>query len=286
LTEQEIFSPTPFARVLDRKDPEHAFRTLGESLYREERAKILFAGRDDEYTDSGRRFWFYHTPVFWGRGMVFNYDFDVGDFSRVESLRRLSAAAAGFNDAGPFFGSFSLKYGIRFRDQKALPGYRPFGGDHLEYWDELPTALPHIRLVETWREETSALSAITAIPRLTPGEIVLETGVRKRGSARPGAVRVLRNLPENLAVEVDSPDPAWLFVLRGYWLHRSVEIDGVPVEDVPAQVAFSAVPVPPGRHTVEWRELVPGGNVSRWGPVVFVLLSAGLLVRERARKTT
>jgi hypothetical protein len=213
--------------------------------------------------------------------MVFNYDFDVGDSSRVESLRRLSAKAAGFKDSGDSFASLSLKYGIRFKDQDALPGYEPFSGDDQQYWDLQKDALPHVRLVEGWREETSSLGALTSLPRLDLREIVIETGARRHGRSRPGTVRVVQNLPEKLVVEVDAPDPTWLFVLRGFWLHRTVEVDGRPVEDVPAQVAFSAVPIPPGRHRVDWQERVPGGSVSRWGPVVFVLLAVGLIARER-----
>jgi hypothetical protein len=204
----------------------------------------------------------------------------------MESLRKFSVIAAGFNDSAKFFASMSLKYGIRFKDQKPLPGYRRFGGDDFEDFDEQKLALPHIRLAESWTEEKSALDALNALPRLGLSEIVVETGARRKGRSRPGTVRVVRNLPENLVVEVEAPDPTWLFVLRGFWLHRSVEIDGRPVEDFPAQVAFSALPVPPGRHTVQWRELVPGGNVSRWGPVVFLLLTAGLLGRERLRRKT
>lgn len=284
LSEQEIFSPTRFARLLERLDPEHAYRTLGESLYRGDRTKIRFAGRDDEYTDAGRRFWYYHTPALWNRGMVFTYDFDVGDFSRVESLRRFSVVAAGFNDSGDFFANLSLKYGVRLSDQRPLPGYMQFGNDAVERWDVQKDALPHVRLAEAWTEETSALTALNAIPKLRLREIVVETGARGRGRSRPGEVRVLQNDPERLVVDVVALDPGWLFVLRGFWLHRSVQIDGRPVADFPAQVAFSAVPIPAGRHRVEWRELVPGGNVSRWGPVVFVLLSAVLLTRERRRK--
>ena len=286
LSEQEIFSPTRFARLLERRDPEHAFRTLGESLYRGDRTKIRFAGRDDEYTDAGRRFWYYHTPALWNRGMVFTYDFDVGDFSRVESLRRFSVVAAGFNDSGDFFANLSLKYGVRLSDQPPLPGYVQFGNDAVERWDVQRDALPHVRLAEAWTEETSALASLNAIPGIRLREIVVETGARGRGRSRPGEVRVRQNDPERLVVDVVALDPGWLFVLRGFWLHRSVRIDGRPVADFPAQVAFSAVPVPAGRHTVEWRELVPGGNVSRWGPVVFVLLSAALLARERRRKKT
>jgi hypothetical protein len=53
------------------------------------------------------------------------------------------------------------------------------------------------------------------------------------------------------------------------------------VEDFPAQLAFSAVAVPAGRHTIEWKELVPGGSVSFWGPVLFVLAAVGLVASER-----
>jgi hypothetical protein len=113
------------------------------------------------------------------------------------------------------------------------------------------------------------------------GEVVLETGSRGAGRARPGTVRVLANEPERLHLETDSPDPTWLFVLRDFWNYRSVLLDDRPAECVPAQLAFSAVPVPSGRHRIDWREEVPGGSVSRWGPPVFVLLMAALLIRER-----
>ena len=286
LTEQEMFSPTPFARAITRRDPERAYRTLGESLYREERLKIVFASREDEFTDAGRRFLIYHTSVFWGLGMVFNFDFDVGDLSRMESLRRFSVIAAGFNDSAKLFASVSLRYGIRFKDQKAVPGFQTFGGDDYQYWDENKDALPHIRLAERWTEEASALDALNTLPRLALSEIVVETGSRRKGRSRPGAVRVVRNLPEELVVAVDAPDPSWLFVLRGFWLHRTVEIDGRPVDYVPAQVAFTAVPVPPGKHEVVLRELLPGGGVSRWGPVLFILLAIGLIARESRRRAT
>ena len=56
----------------------------------------------------------------WGRGSVFNNDFDVGDFSRMQALRRLSVAAAAYRDSQAFFGSFALRWAVRFRDQQPL----------------------------------------------------------------------------------------------------------------------------------------------------------------------
>jgi hypothetical protein len=286
LREQEVFAPTRFARYLDREDPRHLYRAIGVSLYRGGRSSTVLPSPDDEYTDRARRAWVHYTPALWGRGMVFNSDFDVGDFSRVESLRKLSTVAANFTDSERLFGSLALRWAIRFRDQDPLPGFHPVAGDLLQEWEELPSALPAIRLAEGWREENSALDALNALPRLGASEIVLETGRRGAGRARPGTVRVLVDRPETLRAEVNSPDPTWLFVLRGYWPNRTVEVDGRTLDSVPAQVAYSAIPVPAGRHTVEWRERIPGLEVSRWGPILFAPLAVGLIARARRRRRT
>lgn len=281
LTEVELFSPTTFARYQARADPKGEYRTLGESMYRERRIAVGYHGFDDEYLDAGRRLWIHPAPVLWNRGTVLNIDFDVGDFSRVESLRRFSVLAAGYSDSTPLFGSLSLKWGIRFRDQAPLPGYRPFAGDYLQLWDVLPGALPHVRLVERWREETGSVESVAALPRVGAGEVVVETGMRRSGLARAGTVEVIENVPERLRARVEAPDATWLFALRGFWDYRTVLVDGKPVETFPAQLAFSAVPIPAGRHTVVWTERVPGLEVSRFGPVVAVLLLGLLLVRDR-----
>ena len=70
-------------------------------------------------------------------------------------------------------------------------------------------------------------------------------------------------------------------MLRGYWNHRTVLLDGAPADDFPAQLAFSAIRVPAGRHMIEWQERVPGAAFSRWGPVVFVFAAVLLLFRKR-----
>jgi hypothetical protein len=54
------------------------------------------------------------------------------------------------------------------------------------------------------------------------------------------------------------------------------------VEDIPAQLAFSAVRVPAGRHTIEWTEEIPGWQISRFGPLVWAL--AFLWLGRRLRR--
>src|SRR5205823_10630250 len=126
---------------------------------------------------------------------------------------------------------------------------------------------PDIRLATEWREERSAVDAAAQIGRLPPGGLLIETGRRAEGRSGGGRVTVLRRDPARLELETEASEATWLFVLRAFWNDRDVRVDGVPVETSPANLAFTAVPVPPGRHRVDWQEEIPGWSVSRFGPV-------------------
>ena len=275
-----VLAPTAFARAVARRDPEGAFRSVDASRYRApspiERAAL---GSDPDRTAYYRRSWYFHTPSLWDRGTVFNSDLDAGDLSRVESLRRVSSYAAGDPSGAPLFESVSLRFAIRYRDQEPLPGFARFGGDALQDWDEAPAALPDVRLAARWREAPEAVAALTMLPTLVPGEVVLETGRAGGGEARDGTVEVLERSPERMVIATSSPSPSWLFVLRSFWSHRDVRVDGRRVQTVPAQLAFTALEVPPGRRIVEWREEIPGIRFSVFGPLLFVLAAVLLLRR-------
>lgn len=283
--EEALIAPTPFARFQQRADPRGEYRTIGASGYRPPSAVEEAQGSTDTaQIEYSRRNWNHYTSVLWQRGTVFNDDFDSGDLSRLQSLRRLSFVAAGFRDAEAIFGALGLRWGIRFRDQEPLPGFRRFRGDALMDWDEHERAFPDIRLAEKWREESGAVPALNALPRLGDGEIVVESGASTVGIARPGRLRVLGKSPERLSLETLAPDPTWLFVLRGHWSYRTVLRDGAGTEAVPAQLAFSAVRVPAGQHRIEWKEEVPGWNVSRFGPLVSVLTF--LWIRQKSSRAS
>jgi hypothetical protein len=281
--EEEILAPGPFARSIDRRDPEGAYRTLGESFYAgpSEIERRQMAADPHGVDDS----WVLYRQALVGKGTVFNFDFDSGDTARMESLRRLSMVVARTGDRSDLFGGLALRWGIRFRDQKPVPGYARFGGTGVHDWDELPGAHRDVRLAPAWRETVGPIEASRLVLNLAEGEVVLETGVERPGRARPGAVRVLERRPHRLRAEVNAADPGWLFVLRGFWSYRKVLVDGRRVETFPAQLAFSAVPVPAGRHTIDWTEEVPGLAVSRWGPLAALLLAL-LFARDRRRETT
>ena len=114
----EAFAPTRFAGLVRRWDPGGSFRVLGEAIYRAPTAADLRGEHSSlAIVELPRRDWIQHTQALWERGTVFNADFDSGDLSRVESLRRVSGVAAGFGDAGAFFGNLSLRWGIRMTTQ-------------------------------------------------------------------------------------------------------------------------------------------------------------------------
>ena len=275
--ERVLFSPPRLARILQRLDPENAFRTLDETIYFPPITEPRWP--QDAFSDQDRLSWKRHTPATWGRGTVFNIDFDAGDFSRLESLRRLSVRAAGSSDSAPFFETFSLRWAVRYRGQPPLARFRPFGGDVVQEWDVDDRALPDVRLARRWIEVALPVDSAAALRNLREGELVVESGRKGSGASADGIVHVLRRDPEGLAIETVTSERTWLFVLRGFWAHRTVLLDGGPAEAVPAQLAFSAVAVPAGRHRIDWSERVPGGRASRWGPVIAALVALWLAVR-------
>jgi hypothetical protein len=282
--EAEVFAPTAFARALDRRDPPRRFKVLAESAY-------FTASRDDElcrdsdpsFNAWSRATWLLHTHAFWRRGTVFNWDFDKGDLSRVESLRTVARQLVLAGDPTPLFASLSLRFGIRFRDQDPLPGYRPFGGDSLQAWDECASALPPVRLLDRWQETGGSLDSLEGLMKDASAGPFLDTGRRQLGRSSGGRVLFLEDSPERLRADIETSEAGWLFVLRAFWSQRDVLLDGHRAEVVPAQLAFSAVSIPPGSHHLEWTERVPGWEISRWGPALFFLLILGIALSERAR---
>ncbi|HEX7252302.1 MAG TPA: hypothetical protein VF376_05415, partial [Thermoanaerobaculia bacterium] len=281
--EDEVFAPTAFARTIRRLDPSGSYRALGESVYLPTSDIWNAIGGGEIVLSLERRSWAEHTQALWKYGTVLNNDFDAGDLSRVESLRRLSWALGSLQNPAGLYRSLSLKWGVRFRDQTPLPGFRRFGGDGIRDWDELDGALPDIRTLDHWVEENDP----SKIPKIILGHssdrVVVESDVEKSGDARPARVSILEKSPERLAIETEGPDPTWLFVLRGFWSYREVRVDGRLTDVVPAQVGFSAVRIPAGRHRIQWQEMLPGGSVSFWGPGLFLVFALVILIGAASR---
>jgi hypothetical protein len=286
--EEEIFAPTALARIIAKKDPAGEYRTLGESYFLPAtRALDLAIRSDPAQLEVSRREWYEYAHALWGRGTVLNLDLDRGDLSRVDTLRKVGLIAVRSPASAAFFGNLSLRFGARYRGQPPIAGYHSFGHDGLQEFDEHASAYPDVRIARKWRTTAGGIPALTEIGRLASGEILIETGAPGGGESAGGRLDVREKRPERLVLDVELSESAWLFVLRAFWTYRTVRIDGREADVVPAQLAFSAVTIPSGRHRVEWVERVPGGNVSRWGPLLFVIATAALLARRRqARRAT
>ncbi|HQP87404.1 MAG TPA: hypothetical protein PLL76_14220 [Thermoanaerobaculia bacterium] len=100
----------------------------------------------------------------------------------------------------------------------------------------------------------------------------------------PSRGRILRvsDRPARLEIEVavDGPEPAYLFVARPLVAARRATLDGRPVSVDDANVGFTGLSVPPGRHVVR---LQPSG---RWLIIAAVMSAVALLgltfVRRRS----
>ncbi len=268
--EATVFPPTAFARTLARRDPDGAFRTVDESLYQ----PLSPLADAEAIGDLGgseffRQGWFYFTPTLWKRGTVLNSDLDAGDLSRIESLRKISSVAAAQPDSAGFFSTLSLRYGIRFRDQKAVRGISSLRRrSPFDTWDENPDALPDLRLSPRWREVPGPVEALGALPRLPPEEIVVETGRHAEGRARPGSLRILEKSPERLVARDGEPRPVLALRPAGRLELPLGRDRRPPGRDASRRSSPSpACPVPAGRHRIEWREGYPGLALSRWGPL-------------------
>ncbi len=153
---------------------------------------------------------------------------------------------------------------------------------------ENPTALPRARLVPASRvfvrgDEESALE-LAKSDRFDPRSMLV---VERKGETRdpPGEVdssaraRVTleRDEPEVVQVRVTgAPAAGHLFLADAYASGWRAELDGAAADILPGNVAFRAVAVPAGDHTVTFLFTPPGWPWAIWASVASALLALGI----------
>ena len=70
-----------------------------------------------------------------------------------------------------FFASLALRFGVRFRDQEPVAGYRRFGGDAFRSWDENPAALADIPQPLPQRCRVLYLGGYLVMPKVQQEEL-------------------------------------------------------------------------------------------------------------------
>src|SRR5206468_2841096 len=126
-----------------------------------------------------------------------------------------------------------------------------------------PGVLPRARLMGRpyyAAGEQDAIAALDLLGSAIRGRVVVEDPDRPLPSdaEASGTARIGRDEPEHVVVETESAAPAYLILADTFDPGWSATLDGRPVPIRPAFVAFRAVFVPEGRHTVVFR-YVPAG---------------------------
>jgi hypothetical protein len=121
-----------------------------------------------------------------------------------------------------------------------------------------PTALPRARLAgrPVYADgQSQAAAALALLGADLRKQIVVEDPTRPLpvDAEVSGTARITRDLPEHVVVETDAAMPSYLVLSDTYDPGWSATIDRRTVPIRPAYLAFRAVFLPAGKHTVEFR---------------------------------
>jgi hypothetical protein len=174
------------------------------------------------------------------------------------------------------------------------PGFHPaYQGSALLY--EFPAALPRATLVASYGLARGGLAAIDSVSsgRRDPATFTWlekDPGL-SLGPITGATATIARYRLNDVTVETDSPGPALLRLADLWYPDWIALVDGRPAEILRADHALRAVPVPAGRHRVEFRYRSPAirrGLLLSLASLAgtLVLLAAGYLARRRGGGAT
>ena len=147
----------------------------------------------------------------------------------------------------------------------------------------VPDPLPRAYAVSGVRVASGA-AALDAIaqPDFDPArEVVLPTGTA--GGAVPGpagTVSILARAADRLTLRADMQRPGWVVAVEGYDHSWRAWVDGTPRPVLPANLAFRAVAVEAGTHTVEMRYRPRGAKAGAAATLVAGALALAALLRR------
>jgi len=128
-------------------------------------------------------------------------------------------------------------------------------------------------------------AALDAIAESNAREIVLESQPGFDDAPNDPSdpdVRIERAHRNSVTVVVETPRPGLVYDSDSFFEGWTATRNGVPVEILPANYAFRAVPVPAGRSRIEFRYWPPGLTMGLWISALSALVLAGTVVRPVA----
>ena len=279
----DVLRAPPSAAALDRLDPDRRWCFLPEANYlpipgRLDPARAARPDRPPEITL--RAF----AGSMWDRPSILNSDPDGSDFARHAFARRdlFERVSGAPGSAARYLAGFSIGWVLRFADQSPLPAVVPAASAGAVTIDRVPDAVPRYSIAAAWREVGGRSDAEDLLRRfdVPPDTAIVETGRTSGGRSASGVIEILGERDSGFEATVSCPAACWLRVPRGPWPFRDVAIDGAPGNVYPERLARTAVPVPPGRHRITWRERVPGGLA---GPAVSLVGIVLIVTAARIR---
>lgn len=158
-----------------------------------------------------------------------------------------------------------------------------------ENLDVLPRAFMVAQTVSVPNDATAL--AMMLAPSFDPAQTVVLNGSQSNvGQAAtrsvPHDTRIVSYDPERVVAETNAEGAGWLVLTDAWYPGWRATVDGQPVEIARADILFRAVPVPAGRHRVEF-QFAP---VSRWlGTAISLVtllgcvLASGLIGRKKTK---
>ncbi|MDB5351605.1 MAG: Bacterial rane protein YfhO [Planctomycetota bacterium] len=143
-------------------------------------------------------------------------------------------------------------------------------------------ALPRVRIVSQpvyADDERSAAEALKSLGAQSASRIVVEDPDRplSLSSTATGTARIVREVADRVEIETETDGPAYLLISDTYDPGWSATVDGRPMAVRAANVAFRAVFVPGGSHSVIFHYVPAGFHFGLTVALVGCVFSLGLL---------
>jgi hypothetical protein len=120
--------------------------------------------------------------------------------------------------------------------------------------------------------------------------VVLEGNISKKDSSDAGSAKIDQEDAQNLSISVQSPQGGWLVVADTYYPGWLATVDGTETPIYRANLAFRAVEIPSGDHTVRMLYRPNSWNlgltISAAALAIWVLMLAVSLVRRNERNVS
>ena len=171
---------------------------------------------------------------------------------------------------------------LRGRRGKPEPGEVAVGAAYLR---QLPGALPRARIVARPAYAPDERQAVSLLVEMGKREelrdrVIVEEPLRPLPSSAKaeGTARIVEDLPESVVIEADLASPGYLVLADTFDPGWSATDDGRPVPIRPAYVAFRAVYLPAGHHTVHFTYRPAGFALGLVLSVIGLGLAVGLVL--------